>query len=629
MKNIINEKEFFINNFAYRKNILNWISFEKNKNILILGSQYGILSECFDDCQIFCIDEDEYKNKINKNKHKNVNVFDYNINQFINNFDQKIDYIIVDGYLDKTYEKQAIVEKCMSLLDSNGQMIILANNKLALRYFAGVKEGLNSEFGHLKDNSLYSKKEWEALFDQLQLQYQFFYPYPNYIFPEYIFKKAPRLGEVNTFTSSFDDIRISYFNEITAFNQIIKSGYFEEFSNSFLIVLNKKIEEISYVKFASERKKEYQIYTIINESKNGKEVVKTPIYSEGKKHMEKIYEFYLNYKMINQNKKIQYCPVELKNNQLYFEFVEGISLESLVYQDVQNNDVLKIKNKLDIINEIINIEPVKKFQISEKFLSIFGYNDYGLLADLEAYENNNIDLIFDNVIVNDKYNVIDFEWIFNCLIPKSFIIFRTIFHSHALSYLKKDIIEELYDSYGISKELRNLYLKMETNFQAYVSDYKLSDIYNDFNCHTIKVIKQKDRIIKNEIIQNNIVYDYSLADEKQLDISFYINKQNAILKVEKKAIIRIDKLAIDNQDAIFTTNADIIIGNNYYFSKPPEINIQNNSGKELEIKAFYYYYADDCINDIISLLLDNKMLNQRLARLRKHPYVKLLDKIGG
>lgn len=629
MRNNINEKEFFINNFAYRKNILNWLSFKKNKAVLILGSLYGILAECFDGCQIYCVDADEYKNNINENEHRNINVFNYNESQFIEKFDQKMDYIVIDGYLDRTSKKENIIKKCVSLLNSDGQIIILTNNKLALRYFAGVREGLNCEFGHLQNNNLYTKKEWEYLFEKLKLQYQFFYPYPNYIFPEYIFKKEPKIGELNTFTSSFDDVRVSYFNESTAFDQVIKSGYFEEFSNSFMIILNKMIDNINYVKFASERKKQYQIYTTINETREGKVVTKSPIYAEGINHIKQIYNFYLDYKSSNLNNQIQYCPVTLKENRLYFDFIEGVSLETLVYQDVQNNDIEGIKNKLNIIDKIISIGTAEKFQITDQFVSIFGLYDYRILMDLESYDNNNIDLIFDNVIVNEKYNIIDFEWVFHCLIPKSFILFRTIYHSPSLAYLDKNIIEKLYHNYGITEELKDLYLKMEINFQKYVSDYKLSDIYNDFNCHTIKVLKQKDRIIKNEIVQNGIDYDYSLVDEKQLNITFYIDDQDALLKVEKKAIIRIDQLTIDNRDAVFTTNADIVIGNNYYFSNPPEINIQNNNGKELEIKAFYYYYADDCINDIISLLLENKSLNQRLARLRRHPYVKLLEKIGG
>ncbi len=93
--------------------------------------------------------------------------------------------------------------------------------------------------------------------------------------------------------------------------------------------------------------------------------------------------------------------------------------------------------------------------------------------------------------------------------------------------------------------------------------------------------------------------------------------------------MKIDKIVIDDKIAKFTTNADIVINNDYYFLNPPEIKISNNFGKKLEIHVIYYYYANDCINDIIRLLEDNKKLNQRLTKLRKHPYVRLIEKIGG
>ena len=630
MDNLINEKDFFIQNFAYRKNILHWLPLKKNKDVLILGSQYGILSECFSDCKVYCVEEDINKNKVNKSKHPNNIIYNYSTDQFLNIYSNMADYIVIDGYLDNNDNKEEIIKKCLNLLKTNGQIFLLSNNKFALRYFAGAKEGINQEFGHLKNtNSLYSKKEWEKLFKKLNINYQFFYPFPNYTFPEFIFKTSPKPGELSFVYSSFDTLRMTYFDENEAYNQIIKSDYFEEFNNSFLIVLNKNIEDISYVKFACERRKEYQIFTTINEINGTKSVIKKPLYNEGIQHLQNMYDFYQDFRINNSNERISYCPVEIHDHNLYFQFIKGVSLETLVYDNVQNGNIDGIKKQLDIINEIVAFGEVNSFELSERFIMFFGERDYHLIENTECYTVNNIDLIFDNVIVNDKYNVIDYEWIVDCLVPKSFILFRTIYHSRALSTLDTKILEELYDYCFISKELRNLYLKMEIHFQEYVSDFKLHDIYKDFNCQMIKPIPLDSRIIRNKIIQNNTIYDYSIIDSKELNISFYIDEQDAILKIEKKAIIRIDCLTIDNQIADFTTNADVIIGNNYYFLNSPEINIVNNNGKHLEIKLFYYYYANDCINDIISLILGNKKLNDRIENLRKHRYVRLIDKDGG
>lgn len=625
----MSEKDFFINDFSYRKNILKWINFEKNKKVLIMGSQYGVLSECFKDSKVYCIEENDEKNTINMNKHKNVEVFNYNENEFLEKFNNKIDYIIFDGYLDNKSNKKVVLEKCINILNENGQIVILANNKLGLRYFSGAKDGLKKEFGNLEDTTLYSKIEWEKLLNELNIEYQFFYPFPNYQFPEYVFKKSPNLNEIKPFISSYDDVRYSYFDEVRAFREVIKSGYFEDFNNSFMIVINKLIPGIEYVKFAGERKKQYQIYTAIKNESNKKYVVKTPLFNDGEEHIRTINKYYEKYTRANKNELVKYCPVELVDNQLVFAFINGQSLESLVFEDVKKNDISNIRNKLDIINQIIDVDESLPFHVSDNFVKIFGDRDYKILEGLKSHSFNNIDLIFDNIIVNDHYNVIDYEWVFNCIIPETFILFRTIFHSSSLAELDKKILNDLYNDYGITEDMRKVFFEMETHFQEYVSDFKIKDIYDSFGCHILKVKGENRRKIANTIIQNNIAYDFPVIDTNEVNISFDMDKQDVLFKVEKKAIIKIDKMTIDGNDAFFTTNADIVINDNYYFLNSPEIKITNNVGKKLEIHIIYYYYADDCINDIIALLKDNEKLQQRLLSLRKYKFVKLIEKIGG
>lgn len=627
--NIVSEKDFFINNFSYRKNILKWIDFEKNKKVLIMGSQCGVLTECFQNSKIYCIEENDGKNTTNMNKHKNIEIFNYSENEFIEKFHNKIDYIIFDGYLDNKLNKKNILEKCYSILNEDGQIVILANNKLGLRYFSGAKEGLKKEFGNLEDTTLYSKKEWEKLLNELNMKYQFFYPFPNYQFPEYIFKKSPKFNEIKPFISSYDDIRYSYFDEVSAFREVIKSGYFEDFNNAFIIVVNKLISDIEYVKFAGERKKQYQIYTAIKNDGNRKYVVKTPLFNEGEEHIRTINKYYKKYAHVNKNKLVKYCPVELVDNQLVFEFINGKSLESIVFEDVKKNDISNIRKKLDIINQIIDVDESVPFYVSDDFIKIFGDRDYKILEGLKSHSFNNIDLIFDNIIVNDYYNIIDYEWVFNCIIPETFILFRTIFHSTSLAELDKKILYNLYYDYGITEDMRKLFLEMEKQFQEYVSDYKIKDICDSFDCHILKIKEETKRKITNTIIQNNIAYDFPVIDANEVNITFNTDKQDVIFKVDRKAIIKIDKMTIDGNDALFTTNADIVINDNYYFLNAPVIKITNNVGKILEIHIIYYYYADDCINDIISLLKDNEKLNQRLVSLRKYKFVKLIEKIGG
>ncbi|MFR3431553.1 MAG: hypothetical protein ACLTTH_16385 [Holdemanella porci] len=63
-----------------------------------------------------------------------------------------------------------------------------------------------------------------------------------------------------------------------------------------------------------------------------------------------------------------------------------------------------------------------------------------------------IDIILENVVLteNNKFYILDYEWVFDCTVPISFILYRAILHSMAISELPDEQIDELYKRYGIS-----------------------------------------------------------------------------------------------------------------------------------------------------------------------------------
>ena len=94
---------------------------------------------------------------------------------------------------------------------------------------------------------------------------------------------------------------------------------------------------------------------------------------------------------------------------------------------------------------------------------------------------------------NKKFYILDYEWVFDCTVPISFILYRAILHSMAISKLPSELIDELYKRYGISTELRELYLSMEEHFQNYVSDKKISDYYTQLHSQVIELSKEQNR----------------------------------------------------------------------------------------------------------------------------------------
>lgn len=629
-----------------RKNAIMWYPFKNNSKILHIGSEAGILTEFL--CtkgEVFCINENIDLNTINQIRNPRAHIYNYSIPKFISDFNQKVDYVVIEGLLDTISNKKDVLTKCQNILNEDGQIIVLTNNKLGIQYFSGAKDNIiSNDFDNiLSKNNLYTKKQWCELLDNLKLKYQFYYPYPNYEFSEYIFSNTPNVSDINRSLSIFEGYRNEYFDEVKAMRHIIEMGSFEDFTNSYMIIINASCP-IKYTKFARERKKIYQIYTSIVNRNDDKYVVKIPIYDIGKEHMNHIYETYERFKSINKYNNIAYCPVIKDNNNLIFNFIKGKTLEELINEDVEKNNVYEIEKKLDIVDKIISIGECTPFKVNESFLEIFTNQDYSILNNKECYEITNIDLILDNILVNDCYNVIDYEWILDCQVPKSFIMFRTIFHSHALSKLPKDILDRIYQRYGISKDLGRIYLNMEVHFQEYVSNFKLENIYKDLQCVKLPIRNEKNRVKIFRCIQKSIEQKQIVVDSLNYDLTFNINKeQNLKIELGEMAILKIEKIKLgDTAVSDFTTNAVLINGNDYYFDSKPIIEIQNNGNELVKIEGICYYYGETEVSDILRLTLDNdnllkkckelnrcnENLNNHIEKLRKHFVVKLIDKIG-
>ena len=85
----------------------------------------------------------------------------------------------------------------------------------------------------------FSKKEIENILQEISnLEYKFYYPYPDYKLPEKIFSDEylPHENELNVNHRNFDRNRVRLFDENKVYGELIRAEMFPEFSNSFLIV---------------------------------------------------------------------------------------------------------------------------------------------------------------------------------------------------------------------------------------------------------------------------------------------------------------------------------------------------------------------------------------------------------
>lgn len=601
----MNYKKFY-NQIKYRTNVFEWYPFKMNSSLLYIGDS-PILIDFFEgkfDLTVSEISEiDSIKNTL-------------------------FNYVVIDGVFDVLDKKKESLSKVLSMMYPMGEIIILANNRLALRYFAGVKEFESDDFfGHLKrTNLLYSKRQWESLCKDLSLNYKFYYPYPDYLLTTQVLSDAWLTSNINLKFEDYHSFRYELFNENEALQSLIDSGDFSGFSNSFMIVISNKQSDIVYSKISTERKDEFKICTNIVKKNEGYIVEKVALTEKGIQHFNEINEFYKNSQKQNE-KWFKYCPVRQIDNKLIFDFIDGQNLESLVDLYVKNNDFDKVFKTMDLLYEIISDGIIESFNVNEEFLNVFGNHDFELLSNEKSIRFCDIDIILENVVLtkNKKFYILDYEWVFDCTVPISFILYRAILHSMAISKLPSEQIDKLYTRYGISTELRGLYLSMEEHFQNYVSDKKISDYYTQLHSQVIELSKEQNREFLDIFVKQNInIEKNTLFNSKQIHFEQEVNDCDIIIQLGKKAIFKINDIKInDNLISNFQTNASFVINNDYYFLEIPQIKISNREKGLLKMNFYLFYYGEDCINDIINLIEMNHNLNKELHELKRSKIYRL------
>lgn len=601
----MNYKKFY-NQIKYRTNVFEWYPFKMNSSLLYIGDS-PILIDFFEgkfDLTVSEISEiDSIKNTL-------------------------FNYVVIDGVFDVLDKKKESLSKVLSMMYPMGEIIILANNRLALRYFAGVKEFESDDFfGHLKrTNLLYSKRQWESLCKDLSLNYKFYYPYPDYLLTTQVLSDAWLTSNINLKFEDYHSFRYELFNENEALQSLIDSGDFSGFSNSFMIVISNKQSDIVYSKISTERKDEFKICTNIVKKNEGYIVEKVALTEKGIQHFNEINEFYKNSQKQNE-KWFKYCPVRQIDNKLIFDFIDGQNLESLVDLYVKNNDFDKVFKTMDLLYEIISDGIIESFNVNEEFLNVFGNHDFELLSNEKSIRFCDIDIILENVVLtkNKKFYILDYEWVFDCTVPISFILYRAILHSMAISKLPSEQIDKLYKRYGISTELRGLYLSMEEHFQNYVSDKKISDYYTQLHSQVIELSKEQNREFLDIFVKQNInIEKNTLFNSKQIHFEQEVKDCDIIIQLGKKAIFKINDIKInDNLISNFQTNASFVINNDYYFLEIPQIQISNREKGLLKMNFYLFYYGEDCINDIINLIEMNHNLNKELYELKKSKIYRL------
>ena len=349
-------------------------------------------------------------------------------------------------------------EEIKKHLKPNGHVILAVDNRYGLTYFAGSKERLTGKYfeglegyGHSEGICTFSKEAVLATVKEAGFaSVKTYYPYPNYRYMTALYtdEHLPSPGELCKNLCNFEEERAVLFDEAAVFDGLIKEGKFQEFSNSYLFDLTleeqEAEEELLFLKYSVERDEKYRIRTEIVRKKNGTKIVrKVPYTDAAKAHVEKIkyWEKVLSEQYKTADVAVNRCTLTEKGAE--FEFLKGETLEDILDEYLAKDDLTGF------------IGEIKKYA-----------------AKLEQLINqgaNNIDLIFPNIILIDgKWNVIDYEWTFDAEIPLKFILHRAIVlyfeQKKHLSLQSKDICRMI----GITEGEQEKFLEWEHQLQLHL-----------------------------------------------------------------------------------------------------------------------------------------------------------------
>lgn len=220
-----------------RENLVRWIPWKSEDAVLMQGSEsWNIAKEIRKHVgDLTCVDS---------------------IEMYLNHCEEKFDVILLTNVLKHSGDlcgSTEVLLSCKNKLRDGGRIIIICDNPLGMRYWAGMSQGNENDgetsfFASLQGETTeiskyeFTKKELEQMIQDAGLAYEeFYYPYPNTTYPMAIYSDSylPHKGELNINNYYMGVTHMELFDETKAFDTIISQGMFPFFSNSYMVMLHK------------------------------------------------------------------------------------------------------------------------------------------------------------------------------------------------------------------------------------------------------------------------------------------------------------------------------------------------------------------------------------------------------
>lgn len=514
-----------------RKNILSWYPFPENASVLEIGAGCGAVTGLFcEKCaSVTAVDISRRRAEINYQRNKqydNLEIIAANLSEIP--FSRKFDVIVLNGVFeyagsftegDRPYH--TFLSSVRDLLQDKGQILIAIENRLGAKYFAGAPEdhlntfftGIN-EYPGVHSVRTFSAGELRELAEDTGLHIgKFYYPYPDYKFPSEIFTDTT----INTSLYgrpcfNFSDRCLGLIDQQKLLRSLAAEGVADKFANSFLAVLTREEEpaekreenNILYVKINTDRDPAFRIQTVIGETPEGERFVKKiPVSAESYAHVDQMKE-----RSRNGARGFRYLPDSSDMpHVLSYPFLKNGSLDTEAAALIDGRKGEAVEKLLDEVRlTFLNPEKTERLDPAEQpeFRNVFLRDEDTSSAGVYACVRGScLDLILDNIFrIQDKFYVIDYEWVFDFAVPAPYIMWRTVnelYFRHPALY---DILDrtKLLDKYSVTEEDEAKFRKWEHSFAyLYVGSSSLQrmeqpEIPVDLNAYAKRKLDEKKAV---------------------------------------------------------------------------------------------------------------------------------------
>ena len=387
---------------------------------------------------------------------------------------------------------EACLQRMYALVVPGGRLVMACDNTCGIKYLSGgqLEEtggffgGLDMDAGQRTETVYYYEGLKKLLSGLADGEAEFFYPYPDFRYPLFIYSddRLPYQGELAHYDVNFSQPRFWTFSDVRGFDFVIENNIFTRFANCFLVTVTKqggaaptdKKAKTIYRKFPENRGRRFRMETDIVSGPEGKYVSKTPVFPEGKKHVEKTLE--LTGKLteaLSALPHVSVCQPEISGEGLRYAFAKGVSLRELIKERAEKKDFEGVGHLLDRFTGLVYFGSTETdFEPTEDFTKIFG--DCGFSGRTAVSPVTDLDLIFENVFVDgDDWTLIDCEWTFDFPIPLKYVLYRAVSY-----YTDRPSDPDTYDfmmtRFGITEQEEEVFVRMEKGFQTFVSSGEVS-----------------------------------------------------------------------------------------------------------------------------------------------------------